>query len=187
MTASHVTKPWSFSAHRQATTNFFFPNLFLFDFTAWFITASHSVAHRADSRFILLTSITITAWHKDHRRVQHTCLAYLSFQQLANAPPFHRNRTVYTDPWLSGLAHNTATNILLFRLSICVQVCVCVCVCIHKQHTDGVPKRQLHNPYHCALSVRVCVKCDGWQSLRLAQSQSWLHSQHTLLEAHALL
>lgn len=104
----------------------------------------------------------------------------------ANAPPSHRNRTVCTDPWLSALAHNTATNILLFRLSLCVCVCVCVCVCIHKQHTDGVPKRQLHNPYHCALSVcqRVCVKCDGWQSLRLNQVMAAL-TAHIIRSTHA--
>lgn len=176
---------WLNTDKQQQT--FLFPNLFLFDFTAWFITASHSVAHRADSRFILLTSITITAWHKDHRRVQHTCLAYLSFQQLA-MQTHHRSTETGLFTQTPGYLDWHITLQLISCCFSCLYVCksVCVCVCIHKQHTDGVPKRQLHNPYHCALSVcqRVCVKCDGWQSWRLAQSQSWLHSQHTLLEAH---
>lgn len=63
---------WLYSAplHWQATANL--QHLIL---SGWL--------SRLDSRFILLTSITITAWHTDHRLVQHTCLAYQSFQQLA--------------------------------------------------------------------------------------------------------
>lgn len=79
-----------------------------------------------DSRFILLRSETITVWLIDHRLLWHTCLAYLSFQQLAmqtQTSPTERELFTQTLPIYTGTQPHDQYPVVLV-----VYMCVCVCV-----------------------------------------------------------
>lgn len=132
----------------------------------------------------MLTSITITAWHTDHRRVQHTCLAYLSFQQLAMQTQGRSTETgLFTQT--PGYLH---WHITLQLISCCFGCLYCMyvslCACVYVNNTQMVCRKGSCTIPAIVLFVcqRVRVKCDGRCSLRLAQSQACLHSQHTLLQ-----
>lgn len=51
------------------------------------------------------------------------------------------------------------------RESVCVCVCARACLRVHKQHTDGVFNKQLHNPHHCVLCA-----CEGEKLLQAGTS-----------------
>lgn len=94
----------------------------------------------------------------DRRPVHHTSLVYPSFHWLAmqQTALSRRKSTVSQTPT------NPDWNTTHQQISCCfdsLYVCACVytsvSVCLHKQHTDGVLKRQLHSHHYCAPCV--CV------------------------------
>lgn len=120
-----------------------------------------------DGWFPLMKLLTIIkSWLADHRLVQHTCWAYLSFQQLVvqtqDSP--HRNTTV-----CSG-SHYLDWHTALLLISCCFTMCVCECLC--KWHTGVVFLKAAAQVYPlCGLCEIVCVKFHGWNVSKLPWSQ----------------